>query len=692
MRYKTIIIYLLFAILPVPLLANDSIQSYSLKELKVESARGWIEGDKAVFIPTKQEKNLSNDPTSLIKSMHLPIVKEVNGILYGLSGAQITFFINGEKADEIDLATFWSKNVKRIEYIENPANPTFEGAKSVINIIMSNYVAGGITKVDLLQKIPNNGNYSVSSKLCYKKMTFGAMANVGYYRDHRSTNSGNKLYKNLYYDNNFYNQISDEYIENSWERDNFMNFVANAKYSTTKFRTTHTIAFNHDRNPGSGYSSENFWNPDIFNSNQSFNNTTGKSVSTQISGNYYAELSEKWFLSGAWSYSGTHNEKSLYNSIVSEDTIINKCDEHVNSVKMTILPTFIPSEEWLFQFRLTSSLDFFDSKYSGSTNASSKQNRIETTSTAKIWWQPSQRVQISVSPGFAVSYWDIGDSYNECSFQPIANASLNWSPKQKFNIGANLGFYMRTPTANASSDVTIQQSELLWILGNPQLKNLTSWDTYIYSTWLPSANWSASWGMGYVNTRNDFISTYTPASKEKGGIIKTMINAKPTDRVRTNFTLSSNFMDNHLSVSITPQWYFVKFRGGYVTNFNYFTCSGSADYTFKNCKFEIEYDGPFKDVSLSGSEKFWRQDSWNIGAVYGNGNLYIEFKLENIFNNHIKSQTIYDSPNYSSLVNSLQTGRKFSINLAYTFGYGKKVDNNIDISSPIPTKTSVIGL
>ena len=94
-------------------------------------------------------------------------------------------------------------------------------------------------------------------------------------------------------------------------------------------------------------------------------------------------------------------------------------------------------------------------------------------------------------------------------------------------------------------------------------------------------------------------------------------------------------------------------------------------------------------MSVSGMEKSWKQDNWNFAVIYGNNNLYLDLKIEDIFNNHRKSWVQYNSPNLNYHYNYLETGRAISINLTYTFGYGKKVDNRIDITGPESVKTSV---
>ena len=132
--------------------ADDSIPSKQLKEVIVLGDNQWIEKGVMNFIPSKNAKKLSNSPASLIKSMHLPFIKEKDGLIVSLSGEVIPIFINGEKADDIDLATFWPNEVKRVQYIEHPSDPNFEGANIAINFIMPKYSVGGVSRINLYQK------------------------------------------------------------------------------------------------------------------------------------------------------------------------------------------------------------------------------------------------------------------------------------------------------------------------------------------------------------------------------------------------------------------------------------------------------------------------------------------------------------------------------------------------------------
>lgn len=669
--------------------SNDSISTRQLNEVVVLGDRGWIENGVINFIPSKSEKKLSNSPATLIKSMHLPFIKEKDGSIVSVSGEIIPIFINGEKADNIDLATFWPKDVKRVQYIENPSDPSYEGVKIAVNFIMSKYEAGGVSIVNLFQKIPNNGYYTASSKLVYKRMTYGILLAGNYYRDHRSHMTGETQYRDIFYEQKKYEIINRTEDNSSFNRDEGIRCALNAKYSTDKTRITHTISLGWNRNPGSGSHSHNVWSENLFNSQTASDYLTSNSITPQISGNYYFVLSHKWYLSGLWLYSYAKNKNFSFNQMGESNPINNSSFEDVNSGKFIILPSFVPSKDWLFQLKTVCCLDWYSTFYNGSTNTQQNQSRQEISTAFKVNWSPTQSVNVSVEPGILASLWQIGDIYQH-TINPTVSAGINWNPTRKFSLNGNLQFYMRPTSASESNPVLVKTSELLWLIGNPYLKNLTSWDTYIHSTYIPKRWLTVSFGFGYVKTYNNIISRYTPAPLEAGGLIKETINAKPSDNVRANIELRGSFFNDRFSIGISPQWHYTYVRGAYQDKFNHFTLSGSADYTIGDFRLEVWYEGPYKDLSVSGMEKSWKQDNWNASLTYGTNNFYLDFRIEDVFNNKRKSWVHYSSPNYVTKYNYFETGRTFSINLTYTFGYGKKVDNRIDINGPESVKTSIL--
>lgn len=669
--------------------AEDTIPEHQLDELIIVGERGWVENGYINIIPTKQEKRLSNSPATLVRAMHLPFLKEKDGEIVGMSGESVSIFINGEKAESIDIDTFWPREVQRVEYIENPSGPAYEGAKVVLNFIMARYETGGVSRVNLFQRVPNNGRYSASSKLVYRKMTYGAMISGNYYRDHRTSMIGETEFRDIFYDGIRYDRILRSEDNSGFNRDEGIRCAVNARYATDRTRMTHTFSLGWDRNPGSGSNSVDSWSANLFGSSQSSTYSTSKSISPQILGNYYFRLSDRWHFSGEWFYSYSENISSSCSVFGDSEAVRNSSHEDVSSCRFTLFPSFMLSDRLAFQLKVNAALDWYSTLYVGSADTRMHQSRQEISTVLIITWRPYPSLNLTFDPGATVSLWSI-DGFDRHLIYPTAGTSINWNPYRKLYVNGSLRFYMAPPTASESNPVLVRSSDLMWVLGNPELNNLTSWDTYIHTTYLLSRWLSISLGFGYVRTYDSIVSTYTPATENMGGLIRQNVNSGPTDNMRGNIELRASFINDNLSVGISPQWHGTKTRGTYGDTLSQFSLSGSADYTIGDFRIGIWYDGPYRDLSAAGMERSWRQDTWNLSAVYGNGNLYIECRVEDILNTRSKSWLKFTSPNYSTYYDRLETGRRFSMNLTYTFGYGKKVDNSIDISGPEVSKSNVL--
>lgn len=244
-RIYTVLTTLVLLSLNLSAQETDSVKYNTLQEVVVESEHSWIEGNKAIFIPTKKEKNLSKDPTTLVESMHIPTVIVAGGQVQSYNGKPVTFFINGVKADEIDMTAFLTKDVKRVEYIENPSDPTYETVPVAINLVVTQYEVGGITKLDLNQILPNRGMYRAASKLVYKSMTYGMLLNGGYSRNHDSYSRGEDTYSDITYNGTKYDEISRKYDSHTVGRNDFMSASLNARWTGKIGRMTHTAGLMH---------------------------------------------------------------------------------------------------------------------------------------------------------------------------------------------------------------------------------------------------------------------------------------------------------------------------------------------------------------------------------------------------------------------------------------------------------------
>lgn len=669
--------------------AADTVAT-ELKEVVVKSERAWVEGDKIVFIPNKREKNLSNSPATLLKKMNLPTLYVENDEIKSRTGKTVDIFINGVRAEATDIATFWPKQAKRVEYMENPKDPRFQGSAAVVNFIMTEYEVGGVTRIDADQYMPNEGSYEVASKLVVRKMTYGLLFNGGYSRDHNTSYQGEDNYNGIYYGGDYYDNVKRGYEGHSWSRKDNISAGFSARYVNDKFKATHNVSLLWTRNPGSGsYDAEN-WSPSLFSSESAVSGGSGRSISPQFMGQY-DYITSKWSFTGWWNYVYAHDDrKSMYRN-GELDPVLNSTDDDNHTAGIGLFPSYRINDKFSLYLDFGSWMSWFTTRYIGSANTDVDQRRSNTKVDFIFYWQQSNNLSLTVRPGLRLRYWEV-DKEQYSRVDPACELSLWWGINRKLNLSANLWYNSFYPTASHSGDVMVKQNELEWLQGNPALHNESRWNASLFLTWLP-ANWlNFNIASSYIRENDSFIDLYSLADPSLGGIVKTYSNGSPVDTYTLHGNISARFFDSNLSLSLSPQFTYTKAHGKYADELSWFRMRGSVSYDVGNCSFGIWYGGTEKWIDNCGMVRSWNSDSWDFMFSYGNGNLYLDFRLGDIFNTKSKSWKELRSDVFTSMLNNLTTGRSARITLTYTFGYGKQVDKRIDVVRPSETESGALGI
>ncbi len=694
---KTLVFFLAYiAVAPLAMADSASTETADthasekhLQEITVMADRGWVEDGKIVFLPTKSEKNLSNSPASLIESMHLPMLKVKDGAITSMSGESVEIFINGVKANQNDLATFWPKLAKRVEYIENSPDPKYQGNTYVVNFIMTEYEAGGLTRGEIGLQTPSEGDVSIASKLVYKKMTFGATFNGSMSKDDKTEKRGKESYKNLFYNGIHYDKITRDFHEGSIQKERNLNAALNARYTNGSFIATHTVSLGFRNKPEDSQQSRDSWTPSLFTEDNSFFNSKAKSFSPQIRGEYQGKLSEQWTMWGGWSYAHSHNTNNSLSKIGDTDAIESGSVEDANSLNFDYSVSFQASPKWIFQINTNGSINWFDTHYSGYSSQNSAMTRGDFSGKIRAVWKPTKRITATLLPGINISEWSTGD-LRERLVRPTIMAWLSMTASSKLSLALNANLTSNPPNSAYTNPVLTRLSEIQWVKGNPYLKGDYRLFSYLTANYLPKRWLDISAFVLYIRTTDYATFDYTAMPQEYGGILKTPFNASPEEEVQIDINARLSLLDNSLSFALGPQYNYYRAMGRYADSLHAFSFYANAAYTLKNCRFSLTYHHPREQLYKAGMERFNYRNNCDFDFTYGNGNLYLSAYVLDIFNTRSKSWTKFQSDCYDKDTNQYGTGRKFGVSLTYTFGYGKKVDQSIDISGPQSVDSSVL--
>lgn len=667
-----------------------SVKETYLDELVVEARRGWVEDDKIVFVPDKHEKNLSNSAPDLLKSMQLPMVKIEGNQVTDRMGQNVTIFINGVRANDTDLSTFWPKEAIRVEYIENPDISKYGVTGTIVNFVMREYTAGGIAKLDLWQMYPLQGWYTVSSKIEYKRMTFGIRADFSMDRFDIDRSEGSESFRDFYYDGRHHDILTHQLFSKTPTKNDNLSFSANARYYTSSFQATHTVTFTWKHNPGTTSTSSDLWNPNIFNSSSSSSFSKYHNISPMVSGSYFWKISRQFGFTADWKYQFSSQDNNSHYLLDNTPQFHNSIRESTNSMNVSLTPYFVSSSgKWGTWLALTSSFDWFDLTYRGSSDTSSSQSRNDTEAKVRFWWRPVPTFNATITPGLTASYWHIADADPSHTVLPFVNVSANWSPTDRFNLSGVVRYSFYTPSAAEINNVLIRETELLWRRGNEMLKGNEMWDVFFQSYWMPINNISIFGEAGYSKSVNEPIAFYEAADREHGGIIKTMKNGKAMNSWKILLGASGSFIRNRLNVSLEPVWQLYNPDGTDIKSMNSVSVNVQASYRVGNCRFGCLYRSPRRILSEGGTSRDKFTDSFDFIFTYGNGNIYLKAEINNIFHKYSCSHSEVNSGNYSSIIDNYRIGRRISLSFSYTLPFGKKVDESIDLNQGQTGKSSI---
>lgn len=662
--------------------------AHILDEVVVKGKYAWIEGDKYVFVPRKNEKNLSRNMEDLIERMHTGILVVENGKIVTKSGQQASVFINGIPADNIDASTFWSKNTLRVEFMEFSDDPQFQGASNIVNFIMRDYVAGGLTKLDGNQLFPNEGNYSAASKLVWGKMTYNAVFSGSYSRDHQSGTDMTENYDNIYYNDNFYEDVTRLEHATEIKRSNNIYGGFNARYRTEKTLVQHSIALQWNENPGSINHGTVAYSPDIITSDWMTAKSKSHSLSPYIEGKYSFKPKTKWSFVANWSLSHSHNNNNNSYEDIGLNPIITLSKENIYNIKARINAIWNLSNYLVFNFIFQEDRSISKMGYGGEVKSNQWQNNGNNMLQISGWWRVSDKFILRVIPQITLYDWNVNHAIKKTKWLPGVNATAMWNINDKNRITLDNWFYQNSPSSASKNDLILRLTELIWIEGNPIANSSSNyWLTLKYNAY-PCSWFDHSLSFDYITNSNEPYLSYRTGGKQYEGVIGQYQNSPMRHKYRGSWSFGIDLLDGNLRLGNQLEYSYQKINR---TGFGWVRSRPYISWYFGNCDLSLNYGTPEKFFSQGGTHIVRTPSYYNLDFSYGNGNFMFDFELSAPFNKYLNTKTIFNSGPYHYSSKIWNTGRSVSISFTYTFDYGKKVEQGIEINKQNLKSTSILG-
>lgn len=173
----------------------DSIKTQNLDEVVVEAQNQRTDAKLSSFTPTGKQKSSAQNAIDLLRQLAIPQINLnlVDNAVTTQSGQNVAIFINYLPASSEEIEGILTTDVRRVEYLDFPTDPRFQGYEHVVNFIMQKYEYGGYTKATVSENFlvgKLSSRASVYSKFAYKSMTYDLYAGAS---NHNINHSGTSI-------------------------------------------------------------------------------------------------------------------------------------------------------------------------------------------------------------------------------------------------------------------------------------------------------------------------------------------------------------------------------------------------------------------------------------------------------------------------------------------------------------------
>lgn len=665
----------------------DSVKTQELDEVVVEARTQRVIDRGVAYTPTKRIKKTATDATRLLELMNIPQLNITPGTMSvkTYAGKDVAIFIDFNEATDEDLQGLRPEDVLHVEVLQYPEDPRFGGQANVINFVMRKYEWGGYTKLTVKGTTLNidRGDGILYSKFVNKNWTFDANA-TGSITHNDNYNSYNiETFRDI--------SVGDRHVDavtrtsqsgaNYLQQSNSQSATFRAAYETKDIEIIHSVSFNRMATPLERDLSYVNYSQDIFSASSSLSRESAQTITPRLRGYYYFAMPKNNTLIASWKFAyGSTRRNSTY-QLGSLAPIINNNKETSYAPTMIIQYSKKFSHNNTFRTSLMTFNTIYHTNYEGSYNGLQKLLSSENMLFLEYMqnWQCGLSLYSRVGASYVIGRLNGVNTLEQ--WNPRLGLQLNYKINEKHSASVEGWWGNNHPTPASSNSAIVQSNELLWLQGNPELRNTTFITASASYTYIPTNKLSFSATAEYNGFLNKTAHDYFSMSGYDGLICKE-INSGDFHRYSGYLSATLKLFDNSLSLKASGQVERMVASGIDAQSMNLIAANVQANYYFRNFSFILYYQTPNRNLApFDYGFRYHYKSTYGILANYAIGDFKAGLQFRNWFNSN-RYYADFDSNRYSAhgWVWSSSLARSIQLTLSYTFPYGKKVKRNNEIS------------
>jgi len=649
----------------------------TLDEVAIEAKRAKAVPDGISYIPTSKEKKSAASATYLLGLLRISSLNYdwATDIVTSRDGAAISYYINGQKAEDWEVKMIQPKDIRSVEVLRNPVDPKYHGERCVINYVVRVYEYGFYGVMNATQRVfQDNGLYDAGIKYTRGKWSVVASGSYMY-----TLSTENRTSQTVFDFNNGLPPVSRLQSSELYNRHEFGSAVVKVSYDTERYTIRNQIGFGIWHTPVDRDIALNDYGTDAEVASVSLSDTRRPSFSYSGGLDYrFANRKDYLFVSWMYGYNNNSGTRSYTTDNDAIQPIVTDSHDRMHTGSLSACFYHFLDNRHSLAGTLNVSENYNTTRYTGSNIYS--QNTSITTLGCDLYYafKQSEKWRHSASVKYTEKFIDAGihgkTSYAGGAIQ--LNSSGAVADAHSIEVSAS---YSRTGLgASTFNSASISTSEIEGVSGNKSLVPSDNLDATASYMWFANNRIQLTGVLLYSGIFNDIQTWHYP---HDGIMYSESANVGDYNSLNINLGVEYSILSGILSAGLSPfymhQWhtepihvdkgmYGISVPLTYVSDFGLTatvqpTYMSPDSYEFSNGYFS-KSNRPFH---------------LNIIVSYVHDDLSLTLKALDLW---YRDRTMTQSRTeryYSNTMSEVisRMGRYLSLTLRYTLNFGRKVRN-----------------
>ena len=323
---------------------------------------------------------------------------------------------------------------------------------------------------------------------------------------------------------------------------------ADAIYQTATVNIRHTLSFGRSGLPHDDKTSHVVYTDALFPSSDADSRESSVSTMPSVSARYLFILPKNNVVTVNWNMGYSHTTRSLLYRLGQLDPIANDNRDNTYTPSANIYYTKKLGHNNTFRAAISTSNSISDTHYSGSYDGLQRVRTSDNQLLGEYSQNWSNGLSLFSRAGVTYTLDRVNGVNTLNQWNPLLGVQLQYYINQKHMASASAWWTSGSPAASSANSALVQSNELLWLMGNPDLRGTSNRQVSLSYYFIPTNVFSLSVYGKYDDTDRNLVYEYMTLPGYDG-LVRRTINSGSRNTWTGDLSATLRLLRNSLVVN-----------------------------------------------------------------------------------------------------------------------------------------------